>query len=329
MEQQVAAEILILLLLAFLLPFEKSPPALCTPLVEFGFEECFHYNVIIYIVSDGPRAVGSEAVAASALEQRANAPKGDPEFREINLMSVCFDLQQDPASRQLGIRNRCVKVQYPGFLQFEVSNLRVREETWSYASLGVTRTGGSDLGVTVDYRTWDYPNRTNIDDARSIHRPAIGGGVDFFSKIGQLRWTEGDALTKYIIVPIKDDDLWELHETFDVSISSVVNASMSSNTQTAVVTIVGMNDTPRPKYIENITVIIGAVVGVSTILPLSLFAARLIRSLRRGHEGRGKIGKRDVAQILAHDKMVAQSEVDVGVGKKVKIKQATIANGHA
>lgn len=43
----------------------------------------------------------------------------------------------------------------------------------------------------------------------------------------------------------------ELSETFQVSIFRVENASMSFATQTAVVTIVGINDTPEPQYIEN------------------------------------------------------------------------------
>jgi len=214
------------------------------------------------------------------LSERAGAAIGDPEFRRLNLMNVCFDLSGDPVSRANGVKFRCTKIQYPGFLQFQRTNIRVTENTWKYAQLGVTRTGGSDLGVTVDYKTVDYPNRAvNVANKR----PALGLGIDFQSKVGQLRWIAGDALTKFINVPIMDDDVWELDETFDVVISSVVNASMSQATQTAVVTIVGMNDTPIPKYIDNMTVIIGAVVGVATILPLSLFLARLVRSMRRGY----------------------------------------------
>ena len=46
----------------------------------------------------------------------------------------------------------------------------------------------------------------------------------------------------------------ELSETFEVSISGVINASMSSESQIAVVTIVGVNDTPVPRYINDMLV---------------------------------------------------------------------------
>ena len=47
------------------------------------------------------------------------------------------------------------------------------------------------------------------------------------------------------------------------------------------ITIVGMNDTPEPRYIRNMTAIIGAVCGAATAVPCALLIARFIRSIRR------------------------------------------------
>ena len=47
------------------------------------------------------------------------------------------------------------------------------------------------------------------------------------------------------------------------------------------ITIVGINDTPEPRYIRNMTAIIGAVCGAATAVPCALLIARFIRSVRR------------------------------------------------
>jgi hypothetical protein len=47
------------------------------------------------------------------------------------------------------------------------------------------------------------------------------------------------------------------------------------------ITIVGINDTPEPRYIRNMTAIIGAVCGAATAVPCALLIARFIRSIRR------------------------------------------------
>ena len=112
-------------------------------------------------------------------------------------MEVCEDLLTIPEKAAEGAPPTCIKVQYPGFLQFEKLDIRTKEEIWAYARVGVTRTGGSDLDVTVDYETIDLPSSF---DPKSPHfskaavsdmeKYAQGLGVDFTSKQGQLRWLE-------------------------------------------------------------------------------------------------------------------------------------------
>ena len=164
--------------------FQPSESALCIP--EVGRSACVDYNMIIYITSDGP--MGDKwTVSKESLEQRAQSPKGDPEFRKLNLMRVCIDRSWDPNEASQGSPPLCIKVQYPGFLQFETTEIRTKEEIWSYAKIGVTRTGGSDLGVTVDYETIELGANASAEDQNLY---AIGLGVDFSSKQGQLRWLE-------------------------------------------------------------------------------------------------------------------------------------------
>ena len=69
-----------------------------------------------------------------------------------------------------------------------------------------------------------------------------------------------------------------------VKIFNSVNARLATepNPQFATITIVGINDTPEPRYIKNMQAIIGAVCGAATAVPCALLGARLIRSLRRG-----------------------------------------------
>ena len=70
-----------------------------------------------------------------------------------------------------------------------------------------------------------------------------------------------------------------------VKIFNSVNARLATepNPQFATITIVGINDTPEPRYIKNMTAIIGAVCGAATAVPCALLLARFIRSLRRGN----------------------------------------------
>ena len=61
--------------------------------------------------------------------------------------------------------------------------------------------------------------------------------------------------------------------------------STSPSRQFATITIVGINDTPEPRFIKNMQAIIGAVCGAATAVPCALLSARLIRSLKRGRGG--------------------------------------------
>ena len=290
----------------------RSSSALCEPTPPYT--ACTLFAVIFYFLADGPGTLGSETVAQGALESMASSPFGSPMLREINVYKVCFDLSNIPAQRSQNVLNKCYKVQYPGILQLSAAlthggsangqaiEVRVSEEVWSYASVAVTRTGGSDLGCTLDYRTVDY-NGSGF---------ATGQGVDFTSKVGQLRWVAGETTPKYIVVPIRSDGITELDETFEVWVYNVINASMVTNdTQRAVVTIVGINDWPQPLYIDTTLRTIGAVCGAATAVPCALYLARLIRSVRRDMS---RAAKEPIAASAKEEKV---DKADKGAGGRL------------
>ena len=127
--------------------------------------------------------------------------------------------------------------------------------------------------MTVDYKTVQY-NKTGVG-------VAIGLGVDFASKVGQLRWLPQDTSFKNITIPIRADGPTAPSQIFEVWIENVVNGSMVTKTQRAVVTISGISNWPQPLFISNMLRIIGAVCGAATAIPCGLFVARFIRSVRR------------------------------------------------
>lgn len=255
---------------------------LCVPDPQYA--ACTLFAVVVYLLPDGPGTLGSEQAAQAQLEALAASAYGSPLLRELNVYKVCVDRSNVPANRAQNILYQCYKVQYPGVLQMSSALsagatddgvtvfVRVPKRVWSFVNLAVTRTAGSDLGCTLDYRTVDY-NGSGY---------AVGHGVDFASRVGQLRWLPGDTGTKYIVVPVRDNGLTQPDRTFEVWVYNAVNASMAGNdTQRAVVTIVGVNNWPQPLFIDTTLRTIGAICGAATAVPLALYLARLVRSIRR------------------------------------------------
>ena len=177
--------------------FQKSESALCIP--EAGSKVCVNYTLIVYITSDGPNG-NAYSVPQAELMRRARLAQGDPDLRRLNLMKLCVDQSWDPKKAEKGAAPECIKVQYPGYLQFERTQVRTKEDIWSYAKIGVTRTGGSDLDVTVDYNTVEL--KANGTGDRNHY--AVGLGVDFTSKQGQLIWLEVFRLYTNLLNAIAD-----------------------------------------------------------------------------------------------------------------------------
>jgi len=110
-----------------------------------------------------------------------------------------------------------------GFVMAEYDGLE-RDGT---VTLVVTRTGGSDGAVSVDYATADG---------------TATAGDDYTAADGTLTWIDGDAVSKMIQVAILDDGDADDGESFSVILSNATGDA-SIGLATATVTILD-NDTP-------------------------------------------------------------------------------------
>jgi predicted outer membrane repeat protein len=108
-----------------------------------------------------------------------------------------------------------------GILQFSSATYTVNENGGT-VTITVTRTGGSDGAVSVNYQT---------SDGTAI-QPA-----DYLAAAGTLNWADGDTAPKTFQVTIVDDMLVEGSETVNLTLSAPMGATLGSPS-TAVLTIV-------------------------------------------------------------------------------------------
>ncbi len=109
----------------------------------------------------------------------------------------------------------------PGTLALGQTAVTVNEGVDNTASITVTRTGGSDGTVGVDYTTVD---NTAVADA------------DYTATSGTLLFAPGET-TKTITVPILDDEITEGSEIFNLSLDRAVGGANIGLPRTATITI--------------------------------------------------------------------------------------------
>ena len=113
----------------------------------------------------------------------------------------------------------------PGEITFEESNLTIEENGVS-ASVEVTRTGGSDGTVTVDYSTADS---------------SAQAGLDYESTAGTLTFAPGET-SQTITIPIIDDSDFESDESFNLIIDNANGGANIIDPRTASITILGSSE---------------------------------------------------------------------------------------
>ena len=92
----------------------------------------------------------------------------------------------------------------PGTLQFQSNGYNVGENG-SFVTVTVTRTGGSDGAVGVNYTTGSG---------------TATAGADFTTTSGTLLWADGESSPKSFNVPITNDLIFEGTETFNVALDT-------------------------------------------------------------------------------------------------------------
>ncbi len=109
----------------------------------------------------------------------------------------------------------------PGTLAFEQAMVSVQEGA-GQATIRVTRTGGTDGAVSVDFAT------------------VVGtatAGLDFGALSGSLAWSDGDGGDRVLTVPINQDTVLEGTEGFAVELTSPAGGAVLGVPATVTVTI--------------------------------------------------------------------------------------------
>lgn len=121
----------------------------------------------------------------------------------------------------------------PGALQFDNATYSV-DESGPVATITVTRTGGSDGAVSVDYAT--------VAGGTANGGASCGAGVDYVTTSGTVSFVDGDDAPKTFNVPICDDPDVEGDETVNLELTNATGGATIGTPSTAVLTITD-NDT--------------------------------------------------------------------------------------
>ncbi len=154
------------------------------------------------------------------------------------------------------------EVGMPGVLQFFNSNFPVNES--STATILVTRTGGSDGAVSVNYATNGTGSATG--------GAACGGAVDYVTTSGTLNWANGDSATKSFSVTICNDSIDEPNEAAGLALSMPTGGATIGAISLSQITIID-DDVAGSLSINDVTQLEGNA-GTSTFaFTVSLSAA--------------------------------------------------------
>lgn len=116
----------------------------------------------------------------------------------------------------------------PGTLQFDQEEISVDEST-GLANLKVTRTGGTNGKVTVQYK---------------VTGGTATSGSDYTLSEGTLTFENGDHAPQYIPISIIDDSNYEPDETVQVSLSHVTGGAIIGKQSSSTLTIIN-DDAPK------------------------------------------------------------------------------------
>jgi Leucine-rich repeat (LRR) protein/ribosomal protein L35AE/L33A len=122
----------------------------------------------------------------------------------------------------------------PGTLQLSSATYNVNENG-SSITITLTRIGGSDGTVSIDYSTSD-------DTATA--------GNDYTAKSETINWNDGETSNKTFTINITDDNISEGNETFNLTLSNATGGATIGNPDTAEITIIDNEEPCVPDTYE-------------------------------------------------------------------------------
>ncbi len=154
-------------------------------------------------------------------------------------------------------------VAVPGTLQFSAATYTTGEGA-VMASIGVTRTGGSDGAVSVDYAT--------VMGGTATGGASCTAGVDYVTTSGTLNWANGDSSGQSFNITICNDALDEPDETVNLALTNATGGATIGMQSTAVLTITDDDATPSIS-IDNVSLNEGNAGTTNFTFTVSLSAA--------------------------------------------------------
>ena len=138
----------------------------------------------------------------------------------------------------------------PGALQFNAANYSVNENQGGI-TITITRTGGSNGSVSVNYAT---------------SNGSATAGTDYAATTGTLTFLTGET-SKTFTIPIINDTLVENNETVNLTLSNPTGGATLGSQNTATLTIVSDDAAPQPGVLQfsNATYAVTENGGIATI----------------------------------------------------------------
>jgi Leucine-rich repeat (LRR) protein len=199
-----------------------------------------------YATSDGTAMAGEDYGASSGTLNWSHGDASDKTFTVDILDDTIFE--DDDETFNLTLTNATggatigeprtavvtiIDNDEPGTVQFSSATYSVGEGDGA-VTITVTRVGGSDGAISVDYATSDG---------------TAMAGEDYGASSGTLNWSHGDASDKTFTVDILDDTIFEDDdETFNLTLTNATGGATIGDPSTAVVTII--DDDKKPGTLQ-------------------------------------------------------------------------------
>lgn len=184
-----------------------------------------------YATSNGTATAGSDYTTESGTLSWSDGDSADKSFTVTVTDDASYELDEtinltlsNVSGATLGTSSATLTITdndaVPGSLALSSATYTVAESGGT-ATITVSRTGGSDGAVSVDYAT--------LDDTASA-------GSDYTAASGTLNWADGDSANKTFAISITDDVTYEGDETVSLTLSNVVSATLGTSGATLTIT---------------------------------------------------------------------------------------------